>query len=65
MGGLVGLARFGGFVAGIPAPLGIGEVELEDGRQLPGFLCEAHAVADVEDSTDLGDWRKSLAVAPL
>lgn len=58
-------AAFGGFVAGIPAPLGIGKVELEDGRLVPGFLCEGHAVADAEDITALGDWRKFLAVAPL
>lgn len=55
------VARFGSFVAGIPAPLGIGKVELEDGRLVPGFLCEAHAVADAMDITALGDWREYLA----
>ena len=34
---------FGSFVDGIPAPLGIGTVTLEDGAQVKGFLCEAHA----------------------
>ena len=28
-----------------PAPLGIGTVELADGRRVQGFLCEAHALA--------------------
>jgi allophanate hydrolase len=54
------VARFGSFVAGIPAPLGIGKVELEDGRLVSGFLCEDHAVAGAEDITELGDWRKFL-----
>ena len=33
--------EFGSFVAGIPAPLGIGTVELADGSQVQGFVCEA------------------------
>ena len=34
------LEHFGSFVAGIPAPLGIGKVRLEDGSLVSGFLCE-------------------------
>ncbi len=52
--------HFGGFVAGIPAPLGIGKVDLEDGRQVSGFLCEAHAVHGAHDITALGGWRQYL-----
>src|SRR6185436_4054521 len=37
--------HFGSFVAGIPAPLGIGKVELEDGERVCGFICEGHAAA--------------------
>lgn len=48
---------FGRFVANIPAPLGIGKVTLDDGTQLPSFLCEAHAVRGAEDITHLGGWR--------
>ncbi len=51
---------FGSFVAGIPAPLGIGKVDLEDGQQVSGFLCEAHAVEGARDITDLGGWRQYL-----
>jgi allophanate hydrolase len=51
------VAAFGSFVAGIPAPLGIGTIELEDGEAVPGFLCEAHATADARDITDRGGWR--------
>jgi allophanate hydrolase len=49
--------NFGSFVDGIPAPLGIGTVELEGGETLRGFVCEAHAVAGAEEVTQLGSWR--------
>jgi allophanate hydrolase len=52
--------HFGSFVAGIPAPLGIGKVDLEDGQQISGFLCEAHAVEGARDITALGGWRQYL-----
>jgi allophanate hydrolase len=47
----------GSFVDGIPAPLGIGTVELEDGEQVRGFICEAHATARADDISELGSWR--------
>jgi allophanate hydrolase len=47
----------GSFVDGIPPPLGIGTVELEDGEQVRGFLCEAHAATGAEDISGLGSWR--------
>ncbi len=53
-------SAFGSFVAGIPAPLGIGSVELEDGETVKGFLCEAHATAAARDITALGGWRRYL-----
>ena len=51
---------FGSFVDGIPAPLGIGTVALEDGTQLKGFLCEAHAVRSARDISSLGSWRNFI-----
>jgi allophanate hydrolase len=51
-------ATLGGFVDAIPAPLGIGTVALEDGTQVRGFLCEAHATRGARDITSLGGWRK-------
>ena len=42
-------AAFGSFVAQIPPPLGIGTLALEDGEQVKGFVCEAHAVAGKKD----------------
>jgi allophanate hydrolase len=55
------VGAFGSFVAGIPAPLSIGSVELDDGSQVKGFLCEAHATADARDITEFGGWRSYLA----
>jgi allophanate hydrolase len=54
------VAEFGGFVAEIPAPLGIGSLELEDGECVQGFLCEAYAVADALDITGHGGWKSYL-----
>ncbi|MGM0571966.1 allophanate hydrolase [Marinobacter sp.] len=53
--------RFGSFVAGIPAPLGIGKVELADGRWVPGFICEPVGLEGAEEITHLGGWRGFLA----
>lgn len=50
----------GGFMAGIPAPLAIGRVQLEDGTAVAGFVCEAYAAAAAEDVTALGGWRAYL-----
>ena len=51
---------FGSFVDGIPAPLGIGTVELEDGEQVKGFLCEPYATRGAQDVSHLGGWRAYL-----
>jgi len=56
------LNELGGFVAGIPAPLGIGTVELEDGAWLKGFICEPCALEDAIDITAFGGWRAWLAL---
>jgi allophanate hydrolase len=48
---------FGTFVRQIPAPLGIGTIELADGSNVLGFLCEAHATQEARDITSLGGWR--------
>lgn len=55
------LARFGEFVAEIPAPLGIGTLALADGRQVKGFICEPAVLAEATDITDFGGWRNWLA----
>jgi allophanate hydrolase len=55
------VVAFGSFVGGIPAPLGIGSIELEDGSRVKGFLCEAHATKAAHDITEFGGWRTYLA----
>ncbi len=50
----------GSFVAGIPAPLGVGRLELADGTDVMGFLCEPYAISDAVDITEFGDWRSYL-----
>lgn len=58
--------HFGSFVAGIPAPLGIGKVETEDGRWVPGFICEAIGMEGATDISAVGDWRAYMAsLAPV
>ncbi|WP_370246689.1 allophanate hydrolase [Nocardioides sp.] len=54
-------AEVGGFLATVVAPLAIGQVELEDGVRVHGFVCEPWALADAEDITGFGGWRAYLA----
>jgi len=49
--------NFGGFVAGIPAPLGIGKLQLADGTTVCGFICEPLGIAGARDITEFGGWR--------
>lgn len=57
----VPLAQFGSFVAEIPPPLGIGTIELLDGRQVKSFICESWALAGATEITALGGWRAFVA----
>ena len=50
-------AAFGSFVAEIPPPLGVGTLELEDGSQIKGFLCEPIGFDRAQDITEFGGWR--------
>jgi allophanate hydrolase len=52
--------QVGSFVAGIPAPLGIGKVELETGASVSGFICEGYAASGAADVTGFGGWRAYL-----
>jgi allophanate hydrolase len=54
-------SQFGSLVAGIPAPLGIGKLELADGSIVNGFICEGLGVVDAEDITAYRGWRNWLA----
>jgi allophanate hydrolase len=61
----VPLAEVGSFLALIPPPLGLGSLELIDGRHVHGFICEAHALAGARDVTAFGGWRAFLAAAAV
>lgn len=50
-------AGFAQFVAALPAPMTIGQVELDDGRSTSGFLCEGVALEGATDITRCGGWR--------
>ena len=50
----------GSFLMGIPAPLCLGTVRLEDGSTVKGFLCEPAGVVAAEEITELGGWRNYL-----
>ena len=54
-------SAFGSFVAGIPSPLGIGRVELEDAEWVQGFVCESWALTDAQEVSQFGGWRAYLA----
>ncbi len=59
----IATSHFGSFVAAIPAPLGIGSVELAGGAVVKGFVCEPFAVASATEITHFGGWRAYLASA--
>ncbi|WP_180107141.1 MULTISPECIES: allophanate hydrolase [unclassified Acinetobacter] len=50
-------ARFGEFVAEIPTPLGMGNVELADGRWVKGFICEPYGLNGAKNISEFGGWR--------
>ena len=56
--------QYGSFVALIAAPLGIGTLQLADGRSVQGFLCEAQATAAALDISHFGGWRSYVAAVP-
>lgn len=54
---------FGSFVDRVAAPLAIGKVELDDGRWVNGFVCEAAGVEGATDIIACGGWRAWLAAS--
>ena len=51
------VSQLGSFLALIPAPLGLGKVELTDGSWVTGFICEGFALDAAQDVTTHGGWR--------
>ena len=54
-------SALGEFLDGIRQPLGLGEIELGDGRHVHGFLCEFATADTAEDISRFGGWRKFLS----
>jgi allophanate hydrolase len=54
-------ASIAALLASIPAPLALGRVRLDDGREVTGFLCTEAAPEGAEDITRFGGWRAYLA----
>lgn len=54
------LPAAGRFLAGIPAPLGLGSVALKDGSEEVGFICEPIGVESGTDVSEHGGWRGDL-----
>jgi allophanate hydrolase len=53
-------AGLGRFLAGLPEPMSLGEIELDDGSTAVGFHCDAAAAATARDITEFGGWRAYL-----
>ena len=54
---------FGGLLAGIAEPLGLGSVLLADGTSAAGFICEAAGLEGARDITGFGGWRAWVAAS--
>ncbi len=57
--------QVGSFVAGIPAPLGLGKVELDTGALVTGFICEGYAAEGAADISSYGGWRAYIKAASV
>jgi allophanate hydrolase len=57
------MEHMGSFIAAIPAPLGLGKIELASGSLVTGFLCEGHAIEGATDITRHGGWRAYVTAA--
>ncbi len=53
----------GSLLALIPPPLGLGSIELADGRWVHGFVCDALALRGARDISAFGGWRAFVAAA--
>ncbi|MGW7419299.1 allophanate hydrolase [Streptomyces sp. NPDC054813] len=53
----------GRLLSALPRPMALGNVELADGSQTPGFLCEPSALANAKDITRHKGWRNYLSRA--
>ncbi len=59
----IAINQLGKFLAGIPAPLGLGKVQLADGSLVIGFICEPYVIDSATDITAYGGWKNYLVSA--
>lgn len=52
--------ELGAFLNDIPAPLGLGKVELIDGSWVTGFICEDYALETADQISQFSGWRDYL-----
>ncbi|KAJ5747763.1 uncharacterized protein N7511_009459 [Penicillium nucicola] len=60
------LDQMGSFLNTVAAPLGLGSIELQNGRWVHGFICEPTGFENAKDVTGYGGWRsyiQSLAIS--
>jgi allophanate hydrolase len=57
--------HLGGLMATIAPPLGIGNVTLDSGESVKGFICEPYAISNAIEITHFGGWRSYLAASKL
>lgn len=50
--------KLSGCSEGVKAPLAIGDVLLDDGSEVKGFVGESYAVQGMQDITSYGSWRR-------
>jgi len=50
-------SELGGFLRSVPPPLGLGQVQLQDGSWVQGFICEPVALEGATDITEWGGYR--------
>jgi len=55
------VANVGLFIQKIPAPLGLGKVELANGEEVIGFICQPEGIQTATNISEFGGWRKYLA----
>ena len=53
--------EFGSFVVAVPPPLAIGNIQLDDGTWVKGFVCEPAAITGADEITHFGGWKNYLS----
>ena len=54
------MENIGKFLSFIPAPLGLGTINLEDETAVKGFICEHRVVAEGKDISGFSGWKSFL-----